>query len=123
MFEWVRERVAFYGSSQAYWPVLALHGLEELGHKLNAMTRLGKWAEMAKEVPDECCVITLLAGLGLLLARMIAEDSMPAVSIRKWRVRRFPGTELDRVGPVRADLCRDFCSRAIAHRNLPIALA
>jgi hypothetical protein len=39
MFEWVRERVAFYGSTQAYWPLLALHGLEDLGHKLNAMTR------------------------------------------------------------------------------------
>src|SRR2546430_10473109 len=39
MLEWVRERVAFYGSTQAYWPVLALHGLEDLGHKLNAMTR------------------------------------------------------------------------------------
>ena len=38
-FEWVRERVAFYGSTQAYWPVLALHGLEDLGRKLNAMTR------------------------------------------------------------------------------------
>ena len=45
--------VAFYGSTQAYWPVLALHGLEDLGHKLNAMTRQGKWSEMAAEVPDD----------------------------------------------------------------------
>jgi probable F420-dependent oxidoreductase len=62
MFEWVRERVAFYGSTQAYWPVLALHGLEELGHKLNAMTRQGKWNEMAKEVPDD--VVHLFAAVG-----------------------------------------------------------
>jgi probable F420-dependent oxidoreductase len=62
MFEWVRERVAFYGSTQAYWPVLALHGLEDLGHKLNAMTRQGKWAEMAKEVPDD--VVHLFAAVG-----------------------------------------------------------
>ena len=62
MFEWVRERVAFYGSTQAYWPVLALHGLEELGHKLNAMTRQGKWSEMAKEVPDD--VVHLFAAIG-----------------------------------------------------------
>jgi len=62
MFEWVRERVAFYGSTQAYWPVLALHGLEELGHKLNAMTREGKWSEMAKEVPDD--VVQLFAAIG-----------------------------------------------------------
>ncbi len=62
MFEWVRERVAFYGSTQAYWPVLAPHGLEELGHKLNAMTRQGKWTEMAKEVPDD--VVHLFAAVG-----------------------------------------------------------
>src|SRR6201997_2902488 len=62
MFEWVRERVAFYGSTQAYWPVLAPHGLEELGHKLNAMTRQGKWSEMAKEVPDG--VVHLFAAVG-----------------------------------------------------------
>ena len=61
-FEWVRERVAFYGSTQAYWPVLALHGLEDLGRKLNAMTRQGKWNEMAKEVPDD--VVHLFAAVG-----------------------------------------------------------
>jgi probable F420-dependent oxidoreductase len=62
MFEWVRERVAFYGSTQAYWPVLALHGLEELGLKLNVLTREGKWSEMAKEVPDD--VVHLFAAVG-----------------------------------------------------------
>src|ERR1700732_5112096 len=62
MFEWVRERVAFYGSTQAYWPVFAVHGIEDLGHKLNAMTRQGKWSEMAKEVPDD--VVHLFAAVG-----------------------------------------------------------
>ena len=61
-FEWVRERVAFYGSTQAYWPVFAVHGLEDLGHKLNVMTRQGKWNEMAKEVPDN--VAHLFAAVG-----------------------------------------------------------
>ena len=37
MFDWVRSRVAFcsrvafYGSTPAYFPVFALHGLEDLG--------------------------------------------------------------------------------------------
>src|ERR1700747_49975 len=44
-FEWVRQRVAFYGSTPAYYPVLAVHGLEDLGHKLNEMTRQGRWGE------------------------------------------------------------------------------
>src|SRR5436309_15425852 len=61
-FEWVRQRVAFYGSTPAYYPVLAVHGLEDLGLKLNALTREGKWGEMAKEVPDD--VAHLFAAVG-----------------------------------------------------------
>jgi probable F420-dependent oxidoreductase len=61
-FEWVRQRVAFYGSTPAYYPVLAVHGLEDLGHKLNALTRQGRWSEMASEVPDD--VAHLFAAVG-----------------------------------------------------------
>jgi probable F420-dependent oxidoreductase len=61
-FEWVRQRVAFYGSTPAYYPVLAVHGLEALGHKLNALTRQGRWSEMAREVPDD--VAHLFAAVG-----------------------------------------------------------
>jgi probable F420-dependent oxidoreductase len=61
-FEWVRQRVAFYGSTPAYYPVFAMHGLEDLGLKLNALTRQGKWNEMAKEVPDD--VAHLFAAVG-----------------------------------------------------------
>lgn len=73
LFEWVRQRVAFYGSTQAYWPVLAVHGLEDLGRKLNAMTREGKWEAMAKEVPDD--VVHLFAAVGRYdqIARVIEE--------------------------------------------------
>jgi probable F420-dependent oxidoreductase len=61
-FEWVRRRVAFYGSTPAYVPVLAVHGLEDLGHKLHALSRQGKWDEMAAEVPDD--VAHLFAAVG-----------------------------------------------------------
>ncbi len=61
-FEWVRQRVAFYGSTPAYYPVLAVHGLEDLGLKLNALVRQGKWTEMAQEVPDD--VALLFAAVG-----------------------------------------------------------
>ena len=37
LFDWVRYRVAFYGSTPAYWPVFEVHGLGDLGRKLNAM--------------------------------------------------------------------------------------
>lgn len=32
--EWVRGRIGFYGSTKAYWPVLAEHGLDDLGQQL-----------------------------------------------------------------------------------------
>ncbi len=62
LFDWVRYRVAFYGSTQAYWPVFEAHGLGDLGRKLNAMTRAGQWTEMAKEVSDD--VVLLFAAVG-----------------------------------------------------------
>ena len=62
LFDWVRYRVAFYGSTPAYWPVFELHGLGDLGRKLNAMTRAGQWNDMAKEVSDD--VVHLSAAVG-----------------------------------------------------------
>lgn len=51
--EKTRYRVAFYGSTPAYRPVLELHGHGELGVRLNAKVREGKWNEMAALVSDE----------------------------------------------------------------------
>jgi probable F420-dependent oxidoreductase len=51
--EKLRYRVAFYASTPAYRPVLTLHGLEDLGDKLHAMTRRGEWERMAQEVADD----------------------------------------------------------------------
>src|SRR6185369_15339435 len=62
LFDWVRYRVAFYGSTQAYWPVFDVHGLGELGRKLNAMTRAGQWNRIAGEVSDD--VVHLFAAVG-----------------------------------------------------------
>src|SRR5271157_4231613 len=49
----VRERIAFYGSTRTYLPILALHGLEELGLRLHSMSVRGKWQDMAAEISDE----------------------------------------------------------------------
>jgi probable F420-dependent oxidoreductase len=49
----VRERIAFYGSTRTYLPILALHGLEALGLKLHSMSVRGQWREMASEVSDD----------------------------------------------------------------------
>jgi probable F420-dependent oxidoreductase len=73
MVEWVRYRVAFYASTPAYWPVLDVHGLQELGRKLNVMAKAGQWDRMAGEISDD--VVRLFAAVGTHrdLARAIGE--------------------------------------------------
>jgi len=51
--EKVRYRVAFYGSTPAYRGVFDVHGIGDLGVKLNEMSRQGKWSEMASQISDE----------------------------------------------------------------------
>ena len=60
--EWARRRVAFYSSTRTYAPILALHGLEELGQKLHSLSLAGRWTEMAAEVPDD--VLRIFAACG-----------------------------------------------------------
>ncbi len=51
--EWVRYRLAFYASTPGYWPVLEAHGWQDLGMELNAMSKQGRWREMARRISDE----------------------------------------------------------------------
>ena len=72
--EKVRYRVAFYGSTPAYRGVFDLHGVGDLGIRLNAMSREGKWTEMAKQVPDDV--------LDLFVARAPYEGLAEAIAKR-----------------------------------------
>jgi probable F420-dependent oxidoreductase len=49
----IRPHLAFYASTPAYRPVLALHGWEETGDRLTALARENKWSEMAALIDDE----------------------------------------------------------------------
>jgi probable F420-dependent oxidoreductase len=51
--EWTRYRIAFYGSTRTYSPVLTLHGWDELAARLHDMSKRGQWERMAAQVPDE----------------------------------------------------------------------
>ncbi|MED5340130.1 MAG: hypothetical protein VYD60_01355, partial [Pseudomonadota bacterium] len=53
MFEWVRMRVGFYGSTPSYWPVFEAHGWQDLGQKLNDMSKKGQWQDMTGEISDD----------------------------------------------------------------------
>jgi len=71
--EWVRTRVAFYGSTPAYWPVLSAHGLDDLGRELNALSRQGKWEEMTARVSDDVVRLFAAVGTHVDIAARIAE--------------------------------------------------
>ena len=62
IFEYVRYRVAFYGSTRLYWPVFEQHDLIDLGEKLNAMVRKGEWDKIGAEVSDD--IVHLFAAVG-----------------------------------------------------------
>ncbi len=62
MREYVRFRISFYCSTRAYWDVLRLHGLEDLGEKLRPYPAAGRWDEMAALIPDD--VMDLFAIVG-----------------------------------------------------------
>ncbi len=51
--EFVRYRIAFYGSTRTYLPVMSLHGWDDLAAKLHHMSKTGQWKQMAAEVPDD----------------------------------------------------------------------
>ena len=58
--EAARYRVAFYGSTRTYQPVLAHHGWPELTGELHRLVAEGRWHDIASAVPDrvldEFCV-------------------------------------------------------------------
>ncbi len=51
--EAVRYRIAFYGSTRTYLPVLELHDWQDLGAKLHRMSKNGQWSKMAAEISDD----------------------------------------------------------------------
>jgi probable F420-dependent oxidoreductase len=77
--EWVRGRVGFYGSTPAYYPVLEAHGLQDLGLKLNRMTKEGAWDKLAAEISDDVLDLFVASGrhdqIKAVIARRFADTS------------------------------------------------
>ena len=57
-----RRLLAFYGSTPAYRPVLEAHGWGALQPELNALSKQGRWQEMATLIDDE--VLYTIAACG-----------------------------------------------------------
>jgi probable F420-dependent oxidoreductase len=73
--QYVRQQIAFYGSTPAYRPVLDLHGWGDLQTELNALSKQGEWVQMGKLITDDIRDAFAVAGdwdetPKLILARM-----------------------------------------------------
>jgi probable F420-dependent oxidoreductase len=51
--QFVRQQIAFYGSTPAYRAVLELHGWGDLQDELNTMAQRGEWAKMSELIDDD----------------------------------------------------------------------
>lgn len=60
--ERLRGTLAFVFSTPAYWPSLELFGWNEVGERLLALTREGRWTEMAAALPDHVLDEFLVSG-------------------------------------------------------------
>lgn len=60
--ERLRGTLAFVFSTPAYWPSLELHGWKEVGERLLALTREGRWRDMPAALPDRVLDEFLVSG-------------------------------------------------------------
>ena len=104
----MRRALSFYGSTRTYHKVLALHGLEELGLKLHALSLQGKWDEMR----DAVAVDDVLA-----LAQTCSYDRLPEflAEHREYAVRT--GLGLPRETPEQEERFQDVLRRVRALDN------
>jgi probable F420-dependent oxidoreductase len=76
-----RMLLAFYGSTPAYRPVLDAHGWGDLQPELNAMSKQGRWQEMAALIDDEMLHTIAACGTPAEIAEHI-RDRVDGVSDR-----------------------------------------
>ena len=57
-----RGLVAFYASTPAYRPVLDVHGWGELQVELRALTKAGRWDDLAAALPDDVADAVVVSG-------------------------------------------------------------
>jgi probable F420-dependent oxidoreductase len=70
-----REQLAFYGSTPAYAPVLALHGYGDLHPELNRLSKAGEWSAMSALIPDELLEDLTVVGPRSTIAAKLAARS------------------------------------------------
>lgn len=76
MREWVRSRVAYYGSTRSYHKVLGLHGWDDLGMELHRLSMQNQWEQMTALITDDVLDKFVVAGTW---------DELPALLDERYR--------------------------------------
>jgi probable F420-dependent oxidoreductase len=71
--DWVRRRIAFYGSTPGYRPVLEAHGWGAAQDELNVLSKQGRWEDMATLVTDEMLDAFAVRGSIAEIPRLVRE--------------------------------------------------
>ena len=111
----MRQALSFYGSTRTYHKVLALHGLEELGAKLHALSLQGKWQAMRDAVRVEDV---------LALAQTCTYDGLPEFLAQHREYATRTGLGLRRETPAEEERFQDLLGRvqALAGAGVPRGL-
>jgi probable F420-dependent oxidoreductase len=88
-----RAQLAFYGSTPAYAPVLACHGWESLHPRLNAMSKEGRWSDMAALIPDDLLESIAVVGRRDEIGRAVAARVEGIADIVSLECTRRPDVE------------------------------
>lgn len=70
--EKIRHRVAFYGSTRAYRPVLEHHGWGQLGDHLRDLVRQQRWDDLTRSVSDEVLDTFCMTGTYDVIAEAVS---------------------------------------------------
>ena len=85
MAEWVRYRVAFYGSTPAYLPTLACHGWEEVHNELSPLC-----SDMLFSAPSEGGTqergVNSRAGAGSPMSKFLSSGKRLLAYYAKWSI-------------------------------------
>ena len=101
----MRRALSFYGSTRTYHKVLALHGLEELGSKLHALSLRGRWDEMRDTVTVDDI---------LTLAQTCTYDGLPDFLRVHREYAKRTGLGLPRTTPEQKERFREIMARVQA---------
>jgi hypothetical protein len=111
----MRQTLSFYGSTRTYHKVLEVHGLEELGQKLHALSVQGRWDEMREAVPIEAIAE---------LAQTCRYDDLPEFLAEHREYARRIGVALPSGTPEQDERAADLRRRiaAVATSGVPRGL-